>query len=146
MPCPSPLSWLDHFNFTLRRVHVMKLFIMQSLDLFSVEIFSSVPCSQTPSVYSSLNARDQVSHPYIITHYRYNTRGIERGTILAPFRNSVNSRTLIAVARKEVTAVPQFQCTQWWPSRPKDILQWRILNGLNFKSRYCWVTDIHNRK
>jgi hypothetical protein len=48
----------------------MKLFIMQ-FSLFachlisSVQISSSPPCFQTPpSLYSSLNVRDQISHPY----------------------------------------------------------------------------------
>jgi hypothetical protein len=46
----------------------MKLLITQFFNLLfhssSVQIFSSVPCSQTPSVCFSLNKRDQVSHPY----------------------------------------------------------------------------------
>jgi hypothetical protein len=29
MPCPSLLLWLDHSNYTWRRVKVMKLLIMQ---------------------------------------------------------------------------------------------------------------------
>jgi hypothetical protein len=29
MPCPYPPPWLDHSNYTWRRVEGMKLFIMQ---------------------------------------------------------------------------------------------------------------------
>jgi hypothetical protein len=32
-----------------------------------IQIFSSAPCSQTPSMRSSLNVRDKVSHPYKAT-------------------------------------------------------------------------------
>jgi hypothetical protein len=54
-----------------------------SLHPSSVQIFSSIPCSQTPlSPCSALNVRDQVSHPYrtpdkIIVFYifRQQTRG-----------------------------------------------------------------------
>jgi hypothetical protein len=28
MPCPSHSPWLDHSNYTWRRVHVMKFLIM----------------------------------------------------------------------------------------------------------------------
>jgi hypothetical protein len=54
---PSHPPWLDHSNCTLWRVQVTKLLITQfspnlpSLHLSSIKIFSSVPCSQTPSVY-----------------------------------------------------------------------------------------------
>jgi hypothetical protein len=57
IPCPSYPSWLDHSNYILRRVQVMKFLIMQffshflSLHLSSVWIFFTAPCSQTPSVY-----------------------------------------------------------------------------------------------
>jgi hypothetical protein len=42
---------------------------IQSLQLPLDQIFSSAPCSQTPLVYlcSSLEVRDQVSHPYRTT-------------------------------------------------------------------------------
>jgi hypothetical protein len=36
MPCPSHLPWLDHYNYTWRRVQVMKLLIMQ----FSPTLYS----------------------------------------------------------------------------------------------------------
>jgi hypothetical protein len=50
------LVQLDHSNYSWRRVQVMKLLIMQFSRtscnfIWSVQIFSSTPCSQTPSVY-----------------------------------------------------------------------------------------------
>jgi hypothetical protein len=57
MPWPSHLPRLDHSNYTWRRVRVMKLLIMQfffnllSLHPFLIQIFSSAPCSQTPTDY-----------------------------------------------------------------------------------------------
>jgi hypothetical protein len=50
MPCPSHPLWLDNSNYTLRRVLVMKLLIMQFSPTFdhfsSVQIFSSAPTSE----------------------------------------------------------------------------------------------------
>jgi hypothetical protein len=40
---------------------------LPSLHLFSDQIFSSAPCFQILSLCSSLNIRDQVSHPYRTT-------------------------------------------------------------------------------
>jgi hypothetical protein len=74
MPCPSHPPWLDHSNYVWQRVQVMKLLIMQFPQfllwhhLSSDIIFSSAPCSQTPSVsVPPLMLRDQVSHPYRTT-------------------------------------------------------------------------------
>jgi hypothetical protein len=50
MSCPSHPPWLDHSNYTWRRVQVMKLLIMQFLQP-PVQMFPSAPCSQTPSAY-----------------------------------------------------------------------------------------------
>jgi hypothetical protein len=56
MPCPSHPPWLDPFNYTCRRVQVIKSLIMQFFPpschfiLLAVQIFSA-PCSRTPSVY-----------------------------------------------------------------------------------------------
>jgi hypothetical protein len=54
IPCPSYLPWLGHSNYVWREVQVMKLLIMQfspiSLQLSSVQIFSSAACFQTFSV------------------------------------------------------------------------------------------------
>jgi hypothetical protein len=48
IPCPSHPPWLDHSNYIWQRIQVMKIL---SLRLSSVQIFSSAPCSQTPSVH-----------------------------------------------------------------------------------------------
>jgi hypothetical protein len=49
MPCPSNPPWHDHSKYTWRRVQIMEILIMQFSPLSSVQILSSVPCSQTPS-------------------------------------------------------------------------------------------------
>jgi hypothetical protein len=58
MSCPSDPPWLDHSNYVWRGVQIMKLLIMQfflqppiTSSLCDTNIFSSAPCSQTPSVY-----------------------------------------------------------------------------------------------
>jgi hypothetical protein len=70
--CPAhhiPPS-LDHFDYIWRRVQVMKLLIMQFLQppvtssLFCTNILLSTLFSDTLSLCSSPNVRDQVSHPY----------------------------------------------------------------------------------
>jgi hypothetical protein len=72
-PCPSHPHWLDHSNYMWRWVQVMKILIIPNISTLLLfhpswdQIFSSAPCSQTPSVQvlcSSLNVRDQVSHLY----------------------------------------------------------------------------------
>jgi hypothetical protein len=54
MPFPSHHPWLDHSNYVWQGVQVMKLLSLQcnlpSLHLSSVQLVSSAPCSQTPSV------------------------------------------------------------------------------------------------
>jgi hypothetical protein len=42
-------------------------FTLPSLHPSSVQIFSSAPCSQTPSVYVALNVKEHVSHQYRTT-------------------------------------------------------------------------------
>jgi hypothetical protein len=54
LPISSSLTY--HSNYVWRGVQVMKLLIanliyLRSLHLSSDQIFSSAPCSQTPSVY-----------------------------------------------------------------------------------------------
>jgi hypothetical protein len=67
MPCPSHSPWFHHSSYTWVKStsygvpHYAVFFSLLSLHLSSAQIFSSAPCSQTPS---SLNVRDQVSHPY----------------------------------------------------------------------------------
>jgi hypothetical protein len=68
MPCPSHPPQLDYSNYTWRRVQITKLLVIYAVfstlpspHPSSVQISSSAPCSQTPSV------RDQVSHPYRTT-------------------------------------------------------------------------------
>jgi hypothetical protein len=51
---PSHPPLLDESTYVQRRVQVIKLLIMQlynRFQSFSVQIFSSAPCSQKPSVY-----------------------------------------------------------------------------------------------
>jgi hypothetical protein len=63
MPCPSHPTWLDHSNYTWRRVQVM-MFIS---SLFGLNILLSTLDSNTLSLCCSLNIRDQVSQPYRTT-------------------------------------------------------------------------------
>jgi hypothetical protein len=72
MPCPSHPPWLDHFNYTWLRVQITKLLIMQFSPTsrhFSLRSKYSPqhPVLKHPSLCSSLNVRDQVSHPYRAT-------------------------------------------------------------------------------
>jgi hypothetical protein len=73
MPCPSLPLWLDHSNYTWWRVqvevpHYEAFFELLSLRFSLVQIFSSAPCSQTPSAYvPPLIVRDQVLKPYRTT-------------------------------------------------------------------------------
>jgi hypothetical protein len=69
----DPPSHPPHFNYsnnTWRRVQIMKLFIMQfsPLSCHLISLRSKYPpqtlFSNTPSLCSSLNVRDKVSHPY----------------------------------------------------------------------------------
>jgi hypothetical protein len=50
MPCPSHPPWLHHSNYIWWRVHYAVFSSLLSLRLSSAQIFSSAPCSQTPSV------------------------------------------------------------------------------------------------
>jgi hypothetical protein len=63
IPCPPHPPWLDHSNYTWRRVQVMKLLIVQFFQppLASSLILLSTLCSNTLSLCSSLNVSYQVS-------------------------------------------------------------------------------------
>jgi hypothetical protein len=68
MPCPPHPPWLDHSIFG-EEYNLLKLLIMQfspiSQHLSLVQIFSfSTLFSDTLSLCSSLNVKEQVSHPY----------------------------------------------------------------------------------
>jgi hypothetical protein len=65
MPCPSHTPWLDHSNYTWRRVQVMKLLIMQLSPTSRHFISPQSKYLLIPSVCnSSLIVRDKVSHLY----------------------------------------------------------------------------------
>jgi hypothetical protein len=70
MSCPFHPPWLQHFNYTWGKVQVMKLLIMQfsSTSCHFISLRSKYspqqPVLKHPhSLCSSLNVRDQVSHP-----------------------------------------------------------------------------------
>jgi hypothetical protein len=73
MPCQSHPPLFDHSNYTWRRVQVVKLLIMQyfqpSCHLIPLrsKYSPSNLFSNTLSLCSSLNVREQVSHPYKTT-------------------------------------------------------------------------------
>jgi hypothetical protein len=79
MPCPSHPPWLDHSNYTWRRVQVMKLEAppyavfsnLLSHHLSSVQIFFSAPCSRTPECERSSFTPIMVLVMQII-NYRWN--------------------------------------------------------------------------
>jgi hypothetical protein len=77
MHYPSHPFWFDHSNYTWQRVQFMKLLIMQFLQpfitssLFGPNILLNTLFSNTLSLCSSLNVRDQVSQPYRITEQNY---------------------------------------------------------------------------
>jgi hypothetical protein len=70
MPRPPLPSRLDHSNYTWRRVQITMLLVIQfspfSRHLIHLQskFLLSTLFSNTLSLCSSLNARDQVSHPY----------------------------------------------------------------------------------
>jgi hypothetical protein len=73
MPCPPHPPWLDNTNYTWRRVQVMKLLTMQFSPTSNLFIHLWCKCSlstlfsNTLSLCSFINVRDQVSHPYRTT-------------------------------------------------------------------------------
>jgi hypothetical protein len=70
MPYPSHTPRLNYSNNTWLRVQIMKLFVMKFSppSCHLIPLWSKYPpqhpVSNTPSLCSSLNVRDQVSHPY----------------------------------------------------------------------------------
>ena len=70
MPCLSPPLLLDHCNYTWRRAEVMEPLLLQfsptsfSSSLLTPNTLLSTMFSNTLSLCSSLNIRDQVSYPY----------------------------------------------------------------------------------
>jgi hypothetical protein len=70
MPCPSHLPWLYCSNYTWRRVKLWSSslcsFLQPSItsSFLRQNILLSTLFSNTLSLYSSLNFRDQVLHPY----------------------------------------------------------------------------------
>jgi hypothetical protein len=95
IPCPSHPPWPDHSSYTWQTVQVMKLLIMlfspTSLYFFPLgpNILLSTLFSNTIGLCSSLNVRDQLSHPHkttgkiivlyiLIVMYLNSTRGTKR--------------------------------------------------------------------
>jgi hypothetical protein len=66
MPRPSHLPQLEHTNYTWERRSPLCSFLQPPVtsSLFSTNILLSTLFSNTLSLYSSLNAKDQVSHAY----------------------------------------------------------------------------------
>jgi hypothetical protein len=53
MPCPSHPFWLDHSNYTCRRVQVMKLHIMQFSPASPIPFtISHIVCTQPCSLHN----------------------------------------------------------------------------------------------
>jgi hypothetical protein len=67
MPCHSYRPWLGHSNYTWQRVQAVDLLIMQFSMRSCYFIHLQHPVLKHPQSCSSLNVRDQVSHPYRTT-------------------------------------------------------------------------------
>jgi hypothetical protein len=69
IPCLSHPPWLDHSNYVLRGVQVMKLLVMQfpPVSRNFIPLRSKYSPQHTLSLCSSLNVRDQASRPYRTT-------------------------------------------------------------------------------
>jgi hypothetical protein len=67
MPCPSHPPWLDHSNYTWWRVQVMKLSPTSHHFISLWSKYSLQHPVLKHNLCSSLNVRDQISHPYRTT-------------------------------------------------------------------------------
>jgi hypothetical protein len=70
MPCPSHASWLDHSNYSTSYEAPHDAFFFKppvTSSLFSPNILLSTLFSNTLSLCSYLNVREQVWHPYKTT-------------------------------------------------------------------------------
>jgi hypothetical protein len=141
MPCPSHPPWLDNSkkSTSYEAPHYVVFSTLPSLHLSSVQLFSS----NTLSLCSSLNVRDQVSHPYrttgkIIVLYilifmfldsrRRNTTFIQ---ILCPsklslfplWRSSLDNETSSRNVKSNTHVCSFHEYNSWWK------LCWRITSG-----------------
>jgi hypothetical protein len=75
MSRPSHPSWSDRPNNISWSVQIMKLLIMQSSPFsrhflhLNVPLFSSAPCSQTPTIYVTESILSQMDPVHILTHF-----------------------------------------------------------------------------
>jgi hypothetical protein len=114
MPWPSHPSWVQHSNYTWRRVKVMKLLVMQFLrppvtsSLLGPNIFLSTLFSKTLSLCFSLNVRDHVPHPY-----RTTGKIIVLYILILGFRQQTRRQMVLVCIAESVTRIQCPLLSSW---------------------------------